>query len=204
MATQAALRGAEWDVVELNWEHGPSPVNCVFRRVRGDSWEPWVIVARSAVMQRVGRRGLGLYAARGLRQDDFVGLYDGRVVGRFASRRSALESPACTRLVRSGHDKLITRRRSQGAGVELVDGESGGPPFLHRMNDPRGSGMRSNVELTPGGWVKVIQRRVPVFDLQSGVDANIGAELRLAYGEEEYWGMMDRLGTSAAHAIEVD
>ena len=72
------------------------------------------------------------------------------------------------------------------------------------MNDPRGSGMRANVELTPGGWVKVIQRRVPVFDLQSGVDANIGAELRLAYGEEEYWGMMDRLGTSAAHAIEVD
>ena len=49
MATQAALRGAEWDVVELNWEHGPSPVNCVFRRVRGDSWEPWVIVARSAI-----------------------------------------------------------------------------------------------------------------------------------------------------------
>ena len=51
--------------------------------------------------------------------------------------------------------------------------------------------------------MKVIQRRVPVFDLQSGVDANIGAELRLAYGEE-YWAMMDRLGTSAAHAIEVD
>ena len=202
MATQPVLRDAEWDVAALQWEHGPSPVQCVFRRVRG-GWEPWVIVATSAVMQRVGRRGLGLYAARSFTQDDFVGLYDGQVVGTFASRDAALASPACTRLVRRGHDKLITRRRSHGAGVELVDGETGGPPFLHRMNDPRGTGMRANVELTPGGWVKVIQRRVPAFDLQLGVDAYIGAELRLSYGEG-YWAMMDRLGTSASFAIEVD
>ena len=148
-----------------------------------------MIVARSAVMQRVGRRGLGLYAARSFKQDDYLGLYDGQVIGTFASRDAALASPACARLVRRGHDKLITRRRSHGGGVELVDGESGGPPFLHRMNDPRGTGMRANVELTPGGWVKVTQRRVPAFDLQQGVDANIGAELRLAYGDE-YWGMI--------------
>ena len=133
-----------------------------------------------------------------------MGLYDGQVVGTHASRDAALASPACARLVRRGHDKLITRRRSHGAGVELVDGETGGPPFLHRMNDPRGTAMRANVELTPGGWVKVTQRRVPAFDLQLGVDANIGAELRFSYGEEEYWAMMDRLGTSVAHAIEVD
>mgnify|MGYP006879028172 CR=1 FL=1 len=63
-----------------------------------------------------------------------------------------------------------------------------------------GMAMRANVELTPGGWVKVTQRRVPAFDLQLGVDANIGAELRLAYGEE-HWGMMDRLGTSAAFCM---
>jgi hypothetical protein len=42
MATQAALRDAEWDVAALNWEHGPSPVQCVFRRVQGGGWEPWV------------------------------------------------------------------------------------------------------------------------------------------------------------------
>ena len=32
-------------------------------------------------------------------------------------------------LVRRGRDKLITRRVSQGSGIELVDGEGGPPPF---------------------------------------------------------------------------
>ena len=35
------------------------------------------------------------------------------------------------------------------------------------------------------------------------VHTYIGAELWLAYGEE-YWSVLDRLGTSAANAIEVD
>jgi hypothetical protein len=67
MASQSALRNAEWDVVQLLWEHGPSPVSCVFRRAR-NAWEPWVIVAESAIMRRAGRRGLGLYDARALRK----------------------------------------------------------------------------------------------------------------------------------------
>ena len=53
--------------------------------------------------------------------------------------------------MRRGGDKLITRRPTHGAGVELVDGDGGPPPYLHRINDPRLSGLRANVELTPGG-----------------------------------------------------
>ena len=197
MATQAALNGAEWQ----HGPQGPTSVQCVFRRVQG-GWEPWVIVAQSAIMQRVGRRGLGLYAARSFKQNDFLGRYDGSVKGTFANRDAALASAACRKLVQKGHDKLITRNLHHG-GVELVDGETGGPPFLHRMNDPRGTQMKANVHLTPGGWVRVAQLRVPAFDLQQGLDANIKAELRLEYGKE-YWKMMDGLGTNAAHAIEVD
>lgn len=202
MATQAALTTAEWDVAALHWEHGPSPVQCVFCRVRGGEWQPWVIVARSAIMQRVGQHGLGLYAAKSFHRDDFVGAYDGQVVGTFASRDAALASPACVRLVRRGHDKLITRGRRHGAGVELVDGDTGGAPYLHRINDPRGTRLGPNVQLTPGGWFRVTQRRVPAFDLARGVDENIAAELRFSYGDE-YWRTIGRLGRDAAHAIEL-
>jgi hypothetical protein len=116
---------------------------------------------------RVGVRGLGLYAARAFKFEDFLGRYDGQVVGTYASRAAALASPQCASRVRHGADKLITRRPSNGPGVELVDGATSGPPFLPRMNDPTRGGTRlqPNVELTPGGWVKVTQRRVPAFDL---------------------------------------
>ena len=50
MASQSALRDAEWDVADLHWEAGPPggrTVRCVFRRVAG-GWEPWVVEAESA------------------------------------------------------------------------------------------------------------------------------------------------------------
>ena len=206
MTTQSALRDVEWDVATLHWEAGPPgsrTVRCVFRRVAG-AWEPWVVEAESALLHRVGRRGLGLYAARACRVDDYLGRYDGQVVGTFASRAAALASPQCASRVRHGSDKLITRRPSHGAGVELVDGTTSGPPFLPRMNDPtRGTRLQPNVVLTPGGWARVTQRRVPAFDLDADLEANIGAELRLAYGDE-YWDLIERMGGSADYAFEVD
>ena len=119
MASQSALRDAEWDVAELHWEAGPPggcTVRCVFRRVAG-GWEPWVVEAESALLRRVGRRGLGLYAARAFKCEDFLGRYDGQVVGPFASRDEALASAQCASRVRHGADKLITRRPSHGPGI---------------------------------------------------------------------------------------
>ena len=206
--TQSALRASEWDAASVHWARGPAgaqTVQCVFRRgPPRHEWEAWALVAESAVLARVGRRGLGLYAARGFRRGDFLGRYDGGVVGTYPSRRAGLASPACASLVRRGHDKLITRRPSQGAGVELVDGADGGPPYLQRMNDPtRGTLLQPNVELTDGGWARVAQSRVPAFDLDAGLEVNAGAELRLAYGDE-YWELVARIGASADYALEVD
>lgn len=200
MATQAALRGAEWDVVDVHWGHGPSPVQYVFRKVN-KTWKPWVVVATSALMKRNGATGLGLYAARRFKRDDFVGRYGGTVVGTFAHREAALDSEECKRRVRQGHDKLMTRL-APGGGVELVDGERSGPPFLPRINDPRGTMLKPNVTLTPGGWIRVAQASVPTFDLDKGVDDNIASELRYEYGDE-YWAIMNRVGASSAHAIDL-
>ena len=49
----------------------------------------------------------------------------------------------------------------------------------------------------------MVQARVPAFDLDAGIDANAGAELRFSYGDE-YWELVDRIGTSAEYALEVD
>ena len=54
-------------------------VRCVFRRLPRGDWEPWVLVAESCIMRRVGRSGLGLYAARGFKHDELVGAYGGAV-----------------------------------------------------------------------------------------------------------------------------
>ena len=163
-----------------------------------------MIEAESALLRRVGRRGLGLYAARAFKFEDYLGRYDGQVVGTYASRDAALASAQCASRVRHGADKLITRRPSHGPGVELVDGATSGPPFLPRMNDPtRGTRLQPNVELTPGGWVKVTQRRVPTFNLAADLDANVGAELRLSYGDD-YWDHIARIGSSAEYAVVLD
>jgi hypothetical protein len=212
MASQAALRASEWDVADVHWEHGATreqrSAQCVFRKgPPHHAWEPWVVVAESCILHRVGRRGLGLYWAgrRRLQQGDFVGLYEGAVVGTYPTRQAALDSPQCARLVRKGHDKLITRRpRDGGRGVELVDGDQGGGlPLLHYINDPRGTRLHPNVALTPGGYIQAVQARVPAFDLERDLEGNAASELRFSYGDEDYWDLMERLGTSAHYALDV-
>lgn len=203
-----AIRNSQWDECAVRYEpandRAPSSVTYVFRRgAPAHAWEPWVVVAESALLRELGRSGLGLYAARPFKQDELVGRYDGTVVGTFESRQAALASPQARRLVRRGHDKIVTRRRDRGPGVELVDGVTSGAPYMMRINDPRGTRLRANVVLTDGGYVKVVQERVPAFDLDKTLEENRKSELRFDYGDG-YWAMMDALGADAEHALEVD
>ena len=199
MTTTSRLKQSQWDVAKLWWDRENQTVECVFR---GPEWEPWVIVAESALMRRVGRRGLGLYAARAMRRDDYVGLYEGEVVGTYSSRTEALRAKECHDRVRRGVDKMITRNAT-GGGVELVDGTRGGPPFLHRINDPQGTRFQPNVNLTPGGYIRVVQAHIPPYSLDKSIEENIGAELRFSYGDE-FWELHSRLGNSADYDLHVD
>ena len=45
--------------------------------------------------------------------------------------------------------------------------------------------------------------RVPAFDLGKTLEENARSELRIEYGDR-YWALMDQLGTSVEHALEVD
>ena len=105
--------------------------------------------------------------------------------------------------MRRGRDKLIALRAPQG-GVLLVDGGGGSAPHVQRCNDPRGlPALTPNADLTDAGWLRILHARVPPFDLGKTIAANIASELRIDYGHE-YWDMMERLGTSAEYALEVD
>ena len=42
----------------------------------------------------------------------------------------------------------------------------------------RGTRLQPNVALTPGGCVRVVQRRVPAFDLDKDLEGNAASELR--------------------------
>jgi hypothetical protein len=200
---QAALRHSEWDEVDLRYDGGT--IALVYRRTRGSCrFEPWVYVAPSAILRRLGAHGLGLYAARPFKRNDYVGQYPhDAVVGRYPTREAAREAPETRRLLMRGHDKLVTVRAPNGPGFLLLDGEGGGPPHVERANDPRGTALAPNAALTDTGWLRITQARVPRFDLEKPLDENIYSELRYDYGDS-YWDLHELLGRSAAHALEVD
>jgi hypothetical protein len=199
---QSEIRRSDWD--EVNVRHNGDTIKYIYRRPPGARhWQPWVVIAPSAIMRRVGVRGLGLYAARSYKRDDYIGMYDGQVVGEYATRAEALSSAEARHLLRRGHDKLITLRRTDGPGVQLVDGERCSAPFVALVNDPRGTALEASCGLTDAGWLRVIQARVPAFDVNKTIEQNAASELRIEYGAP-YWDLHELLGKSAEYAIEVD
>ena len=198
---QSQLRNSDWDECSVQYNNGT--VTYVYRRAPGELYfEPWVVVGPSAILERVGVRGLGLYAAKSFRRDDYVGQYDGRVVGWYPTRAAALSAPETRRLLMRGHDKLLTVR-AQGPGFHLIDGEQCTAPYIPRANDPRGTALHANAEVTDAGWLRITQARVRAFDLNKTLDENIGSELRITY-EEHYWDLHNRLGCTRNYAIECD
>lgn len=177
------IRKSEWREEVTRCATGES-VSCIYRRTPGHlQWEPWVIVAPSALLQSIGFEGLGLYAARAFKRDDVVGRYDGTVID--TSVESVDISKRIGELVLQGHDKLLLRRNEQKQ-MEIVDGATSGPPYLMRCNDPRGSRYKPNTRYTDGGYMRISQSRVKAFDMSKSVQDNIVSELRVDYGSD-YW-----------------
>ena len=189
------VKDAQWSEYMVHWENGPSPVRYVSRRVSGRDWEPWVVVARSALLDELGIVGEGLYAAQSFKKDDVLGRYGGTVIGStFPNRQSALRSREVRNLIESGRNMIVTRS-VRPRGVEAVNGSTAGPPYLQKANDPRGTRHRPNARFTPGGFMKVDQSSIPAFDLEKPLRENVKSEIRWSYGDD-YWATFNVLGTS--------
>ena len=87
-------------------------------------------------------------------------------------------------------------------GWDLVDGTHGGPPYISLCNDPRGTALQPNCDITDAGWLRVLHSRVSRFDPGKYLDENIDSELRVDYSSD-YWALFDVLGTEGC-PVEVD
>ena len=199
-----------WHYDTLQYEHGPNGrVQCriVYKRSpAADQWDPWVIIAPSSIMARQNPpiTGWGLYAARRFEINRhhmpplFIGRYEGQVIRnqdegtmRFPSRHAACSSYEAHILHYYGDDYLISRQipHAQGRGYELVSGapQFERPPFLNRINDPRGTSSPPNVAFTDGGWAR-LERQIGAFDANLPINhpTNMQAEICVAYGDT-YW-----------------
>ena len=151
-------------------------------------------------MASIGKKGLGLYAGRTFLFNDIIGQYNGQTVGHYTTRASALSSYECRRRFLRGRDKMVTLRAG-GGGFYLIDGEGGGPPYIHLCNDARGT-LTPNCGLTDSGWLRVLNTRVTRFDPRLTIAQNGRSELRIEYGDQ-YWALFDALGKSIEHAIDL-
>ena len=80
-----------------------------------------------------------------------------------------------------------------GEGVSVVDGADGGPPFLHRMNDPLGTGLRANVRFGNNG-VAFATKTIPPADLGAPNVAAIAASELLVNYRSGFWRVHATLG----------
>ena len=188
MVNTKQLCNSEWKSVSTAWPREGAKVTYVYRRsCKGGAreWEPWVVIAKSAIMASNGVDGLGLYAARGFKRDSYVGRYDGEIVGHYCDVNAAMRDTRVIDRVQRGHDRLIYLT-APGGGVNVMDGQNGGPPHIDYVNDPRGTRLRANACISPYGWLKVISSGVPPFRLDKHLHENINSELRYDYGDD-YW-----------------
>ena len=199
MRTTLAVRNAEWDEATVAYDRIPSRLNAVFCRYSGrPTYDPWVIAGPSAILQRVNARGNGLFAARPFKQGDIIGRYSGAVVNAapYATREEAMASEEVQALVRRGVDTLMAVR-ADTHGWNVLDATDGPIPYLHLVNDPRGSRLQPNVELSDWGYMRVTASRIPAFLFNQDLASNIHSELRFRYSDtDSFWDVHDNLGTA--------
>jgi len=202
MQTTQQVQNCEWCSITVAYPHSSGGnVQYVYCRRPGRTlYEAWVVVAESALLSRLGKRGRGLYCARAFSRDDLIGQYTGNVVGNWQTREEAIQSRPVQSLVRHGKDCLMAVR-AVGGGWDIVDGASAAEPFLQRINDPRGTRYRPNVDVSDWGYVRCVAARIPGFRLDRTLDENCAAELKLRY-DDSFWDIFQRLG-SAEMPLEV-
>jgi hypothetical protein len=184
---------------------GPgSKVTIVYKRV-DSRWKPWVAVTRSCALASAGLLGLGLYTLQdlrprsqtrlGYRAGTRIGRYTGAVLGSFADANSREAKQKMAEWARSGKAHLLLMKISGRAGVSVVDGKDGGPPFLQYANDARKlTGYVNNIQFSTVG-VATATRAVPAADLDTmrSFDDIAGSELLASYGES-FWRVHETLG----------
>lgn len=195
--TTASIRESDWDIVDVSYRN--RTIKYIYRREQGKLWVPWLVLAPSAALERVGKSGLGVYVAKHTRKDTVLGRYEGRRCAHYDTREEAMSSREAQRLVRRGGDKVVALRSRDGAGYDVVDGSTAqdAPPCIPYVNDRRGTRCMPNCVLTEHGYLKVIRASMPAFNLNATIADNNDSECRIDYGKF-YWDLIDMIGSEDA------
>ena len=199
-------------MTELRPERFPAfqttlPMQIIYCRVDGD-WVPHLLIAESVILQRVGApRGMGVYALRRFRgprevksalggkrePGEEIGWYGGAVVDTAPTQAEA--EKRANALARKGRQSLLAMRVMDRSGWVVVDGEEAPVrPFLHKLNDPRGTRLDARCEVSEFGRFRAA-RDIPALDWTRPLQHQIASELSFDYGSA-YWGLHQRLGSS--------
>lgn len=143
---------------------------------------PWLVVARSAALQRVGVEGKGLYAATCFAKRDLVGGFNSPVVKTFSSYEEGLRE---TNEDEHDNDKLLLRDGPRGT-AQLLDGRRGGVPHLPMANDSLKTGLDSNMRCSGKANFYATKHIRDPFDPSKKMQENADAELLWSYGDD-YW-----------------
>lgn len=153
---------------------------------------PWLLVAPSVLLARLGIEGRGLYALRPFVRGDCIGKYDGQQVGTpQPDSRSAVQQPAVQQLVQSGNVYLMVVRKAPKENV-VIDGTFS-KSFLQFGNDPTGTRRQASCQLTAGGYVRVLQEHIPAFNMERCLLDNARSEILLCYGDG-FWAYHNAMG----------
>ena len=102
----------------------------VYHKVKSE-WTQWFEIKQSTIKNA----GLGLFALRSFKEDDFIGKYDGTILNTNPINQQ-------------------TRNYTLKIGETYINGRNGKLGYVHKANDARNS-KRNQCYITQGGYVKV-------------------------------------------------
>lgn len=211
-------------------------IEVIERNINGQ-WVEWLLVAESALLRQVKgleekHKGLGVYAlrhfkpsttskadssyGRELTKADEIGYYGGRVLFTATTKDEldAWRSSEKGQKLLKGRRHLLPMRlqlkTSRQTVLALVDGAARSrPPYLHLVNDPRGSqSTGANCRVNAQGLF-LAAREIKPMDLSKALDKNWASELSFDYANSSetdasgYWDNVDWEAEEADACIDV-
>ena len=195
-----------YTVTTLPFAQG-SPVEIINRRRQGGKWEPFLMVAPSAVLLGNGHNGLGLYSLINYPTNSVarIGRYTGCVLERFAESEGTAAHLNMGRYAQEGRRHLLLMIVNDGEDVALVDGIGGSLPKIFMANDARGmrspdnshNPMRNNTRFGRDGrghLYKMGGRAIPAANLAATTLKELWrSELLVSYSSF-FWNLQNRVG----------
>ena len=198
----------QYDVYKLTTLRFAPSVEIINRRKQGGSWEPFLMVAPSAVLSANGLVGDGLYSLLQYSSDSEarIGRYSGMVIARFAEPEGRCAQEEMARFAQEGRRHMLLMRVDDGQDAALVDGSGVFLPKISMANDARGmhrpdipsTCLRNNARFGRDGkgyLFKMRGRAIPAANVAASSLSELWRSEILVSYSSFYWNLQERVGS---------